>query len=296
MDTVTGDKWLAEKTWLAPAKLNLFLHVTGRRADGHHTLQTAFVLLDHFDELKFRINDSGEIRRHDVKGGIEIDLPVEDLCLKAAKALQAHTGTHYGATVQLKKNISAGAGLGGGSSDAATTLLALNKLWEAGLSRAELIELGRSLGADVPVFVFGENALALGVGDQLQALDYPEQLFCVLVPNIHVSTAEIFSDSSLTRDTPIKTIRGSLQSGQNSDLRNDLEPVTCRRYPAVDQALSWLRKFGEARMSGTGASVFLACDTLGSAEEILHQLPTKFGAEVDGFVARSLLRHPHKSE
>ncbi len=272
-------------TWLAPAKLNLFLHVTGRRSDGYHTLQTAFVFLDRADRLWFDINDSGEINRVDVGGAVAAELPAEDLCVRAARLLQQAAGSGAGATIRLEKNLPAGAGLGGGSSDAATTLIALNQLWQLGFDHEQLMELGRQLGADVPVFIHGKNTLAEGIGDQFQPLDEPVRSYCVLVPKLHVSTAEIFSDSSLTRDTPIKTIRGSLPPG----LVNDLEAVTCRRYPPVGKALAWLRRFGDARMSGTGASVFLACATLGEAEKILHQCP----AGLDGFVAHSLLCHPH---
>jgi 4-diphosphocytidyl-2-C-methyl-D-erythritol kinase len=283
------------ESWLAPAKLNLFLHVTGRREDGYHTLQTAFIFLDYADVLRFVPNESGEITRIDVKGSLAIDLPEEDLCIQAAKLLKAHcklsqrefsTGRRSrGVSIYLQKNLPAGAGLGGGSSDAATTLMALNQIWETGLSRDELMNLGRQLGADVPVFINGKTTLALGVGDEFFPLEVPKQAYCVLIPQIHVSTAQIFSDSSLTRDTPIKTIRGSLPLL----LVNDLEAVTCRLYPKVEKALKWLRNFGDARMSGTGSSVFLACDTLEDAKKVLHQRPEG----VDGFVAHSLLCHPH---
>lgn len=276
---------LSAKNWLAPAKLNLFLHVTGRRGDGYHTLQTAFVFLDYADRMAFEINDSGEITRIDIAGDVKVELPESDLCLSAARLLQAHCGVEQGARISLQKNIPAGAGLGGGSSDAATTLIALNRLWKLNISVDELIQLGRQLGADVPVFLHGENTLAEGIGDIFQPLIVPQQAFCVLIPQIHVSTEQVFSDSSLTRDTPIKTIRGSLPPG----LVNDLEAVTCRRYPLVEKSLKWLRQFGDARMSGTGASVFLACDTLGAAEKIFHQRPEGVG----GFVVHSLLCHPH---
>ncbi len=280
---------LVPETWSAPAKLNLFLHVTGRREDGYHMLQTAFVFLDFADTLQFEPNKSGEITRVDTpaKSGDYrvVDLPEEDLCVKAAKLLQTHCKLSLGARIYLSKKLPTGAGLGGGSSDAATTLVALNRIWETNLSRETLMGLGRQLGADVPVFIHGKTTLAEGVGDKFFPLEVPKQVYCVLIPQIHVSTAQIFSDSSLTRDTPIKTIRGSLPPV----LLNDLEAVTCRLYPEVDQALKWLRNFGDARMSGTGASVFLACDKLEAAKRILHQRPEG----VDGFVAHSLLCHPH---
>jgi 4-diphosphocytidyl-2-C-methyl-D-erythritol kinase len=275
----------APEIWQAPAKLNLFLHVTGQREDGYHTLQTAFIFLNYADQMQFELNDSGEIKRLDVKSGLDLKLPDEDLCVNAAHKLRTVSGITQGVTIRLEKKLPAGAGLGGGSSDAATTLIALNQLWQAGLTREELIKLGRELGADVPVFLHGRTTLASGVGDVFQTLEVPQRAYCVLIPQIHVSTAQIFSDSLLTRDTPIKTIRGSLQPG----LLNDLEAVTCRVYPLVGKTLKWLRQFGDARMSGTGASVFLACDTLGVAEKILHQRPEG----VDGFVAHSLLCHPH---
>jgi 4-diphosphocytidyl-2-C-methyl-D-erythritol kinase len=279
--------------WLAPAKLNLFLHVTGRRDDGYHTLQTAFIFLDYADRLQFEPNNSGEITRVDdpsetgVEGSISHApaLPTEDLCVKAAKLLQAHCKLSRGIRIRLGKKLPAGAGLGGGSSDAATTLIALNQIWETNLSRETLMDLGRKLGADVPVFIHGKTTLAQGVGDEFFPLEVPKQTYCVLIPQIHVSTAQIFSDSSLTRDTPVKKIRGSLPLV----LLNDLEVITCRLYPGVERALKWLRNFGDARMSGTGASVFLACDTLDAAKRILHQRPDG----VDGFVAHSLLCHPH---
>ncbi len=276
--------------WLAPAKLNLFLHVTGRRDDGYHTLQTAFIFLDYYDYLTFELNKSGRITRIDLENSIDLALPEDDLCVLAARLLQQTANVSQGVTIYLRKRIPAGAGLGGGSSDAATVLIALNQLWQAGLSHLELIELARQLGADVPVFVHGENTLAEGVGDLFQPLAVPEQIYCVLIPQIHVSTAHIFSDSSLTRDTPIKTIRGSLPPG----LTNDLQAVTCRQYPVVKQALQYLQQFGEARMSGTGASVFLPCDTLKAAEKIYHEWPARKNGQLNGFVARSLLRHPHK--
>jgi 4-diphosphocytidyl-2-C-methyl-D-erythritol kinase len=284
-----GNQVSVPDTWLAPAKLNIFLHVTGRRDDGYHLLHTAFVFLDFADTLQFEPNNSGEITRVDVAaesgGHMRFELPEEDLCIKAAKLLQAHCKIRRGARIHLRKKLPVGAGLGGGSSDAATTMIALDRIWGTGLSRKELMNLGRSLGADVPVFIHGKTTLAQGVGDEFFPLEVPKLAYCVLIPQIHVSTAQIFSDSSLTHDTPIKTIRGSLPPV----LSNDLEAVTCRLYPEVERALKWLQNFGDARMSGTGASVFLACDTLDAAKRILHQRPDG----VDGFVAHSLLCHPH---
>jgi 4-diphosphocytidyl-2-C-methyl-D-erythritol kinase len=265
----------------APAKINLFLHVVGRRQDGYHLLQTAFRFLEFGDELEIAVRRDGMIRRAaDVPG-----LPAEqDLCLKAARLLQKHSGTELGAEIKLTKRLPMGSGLGGGSSDAATTLLALDRLWETGLGRRRLQELALELGSDVPVFVFGRSAFAEGVGERLQALDLPPSWYVVLVPEAHVSTAEIFSDPELTRNTNLITI-ADFSVGQG---RNDLEPVTCRKYPLVARHLEWLRRFGDARMTGSGACVFCAVATQAQAQNILAELP----AEMRGFASRGLDRHP----
>ena len=277
-----------EAVWLAPAKINLFLHVVGRRDDGYHELQTAFQFLDVYDELRFTLTDDHEIQRRD--SGLPLDLPDEDLCVRAARLLQSEAGIGQGVTIDLHKNLPAGGGLGGGSSDAATTLLALNDLWRLDLNRDELITLGVQLGADVPIFLFGESALAGGIGERLTPLSPPENWYAVLVPAVQVSTAEIFSDSSLTRTPVIKTIRGSLLPA----LHNDLEPVTCKRYPAVAVALDWLKSFGDARMSGSGASLFVAADSQQAAAEIVSQCSKEQGVlECEGIVTRGMNRHPH---
>lgn len=265
----------------APAKLNLFLHVVGRREDGYHLLQTVFRFIDFGDELAFRVRTDGVIRRTTAIPGVPED---KDLCVRAARLLQAHTRSALGADIELVKRLPMGGGLGGGSSDAATTLIALNRLWKTGRSREELQALGLQLGADVPVFVFGRNAFAEGVGERLQAVDPGPAWYLVLVPEAAVSTAEIFSTPELTRNTNAITIT-AFSVGQG---RNDLEPVVCRRYPQVARHLEWLRRYGDARMTGSGACVFCAFGSEAEAVRVLSELP----ADMRGFVARGLDRHP----
>lgn len=265
----------------APAKLNLFLHVVGRRDDGYHLLQTVFRFIDFGDELAFRVRTDGVIRRTTPIPGVPED---KDLCVRAARLLQAHTHCGLGADIELVKRLPMGGGLGGGSSDAATTLIVLNRLWKTGRSREELQALGLQLGADVPVFVFGRNAFAEGVGERLQAVDPGPAWYLVLVPEAAVSTAEIFSAPELTRNTNAITIT-AFSVGQG---RNDLEPVVCRRYPQVARHLEWLRRYGDARMTGSGACVFCAFGSEAEAVRVLSELP----ADMRGFVARGLDRHP----
>lgn len=275
----------------APAKLNLFLHVVGRRSDGYHLLQTVFRFLDYGDELSFRIRDDAVIRRATQLEGV----PEEgDLCVRAACLLQQHTGSRLGADIDLVKRLPLGGGLGGGSSDAATTLIALNRLWKTGLSRAQLQELALRLGADVPVFIFGRSAFAEGIGERLQELFLAPAWYLVLVPEAAVSTAEIFSAPELTRNTNAITIaafsvgHGLNESGHVFTGRNDLEPVVVRRYPQVARHLEWLRRYGDARMTGSGACVFCAFEDEAQAARVLAELP----AGMRGFVARGLDRHP----
>ena len=267
-------------TWPALAKLNLFLHVIGRRDDGFHELQTIFQLLDYGDELRFRVRDDGLIRRS-VLGD---ELPVEDLSVRAARCLQEATGTEAGVDIEVVKRIPVGSGLGGGSSNAATTLLALNRLWCLELDVGKLNKLGLSIGADVPAFVGGRSAYAEGTGELLSPLDLSERWYCVLVPPVCVLTARIFNDPELTRDTPRRTIT-SLLTGE---VRNDLEPVTCRQYPIVGRCLQWLRGFGDARMTGSGSGLFVEVPDRARGLEILAQAPSGCG----GFVARGINRHP----
>ena len=269
----------------APAKLNLFLHVVGRRQDGYHLLQTAFRFLDYADELSLRVRADGAIRRTSALDGVPEE---QDLSVRAAQALQRATGCREGVDIGIVKRLPMGGGLGGGSSDAATTLIALNRLWRTGLRRDRLQQLALTLGADVPVFVFGRNAFAEGIGERLQALRLPPAWYLILAPELAVSTAEIFSAAELTRNTNAITI-AAFSVGQG---RNDLEPVVCRRYPQVARHLEWLRRYGDARMTGSGACVFCAFDNEERARKVLSELP----ADMRGFVARGLERHPLWSE
>ena len=269
------------KTWPAPAKLNLFLHVLGRRPDGYHRLQTVFQFLDLCDELSFAVDESGRVVRDYMLAGVPDD---KDLCLRAARLLQRETGCTGGVRIDLVKRIPAGGGLGGGSSDAATTLLALNHLWGLGLDRPALAELGLRLGADVPVFVHGHAAWAEGVGERLSPLEPPERWYVVLCPPVHVSTASVFRDPQLTRPSPAITIR-DFREGRT---RNDLEAVVRARYPEVEAAIRDLSAFGPARMTGSGACVFLAVEDAAAGEAVLARRP----GGCPGFVARGLNQHP----
>jgi len=271
--------------YAAPAKLNLFLHVVGRRADGYHWLQTAFRFIDYGDELGFSVRDDGVVRRVTELAGVPAEA---DLCVRAARLLKDRARSRLGVDIELVKRLPMGAGLGGGSSDAATTLMVLNRLWQTGLVRAQLQELALELGADVPVFVFGRSAFAEGVGERLAALQLAPAWYLVLVPEAAVSTAEIFSAPELTRNTNAITI-AAFSVGQG---RNDLEPVVCRRYPQVARHLEWLRQYGDARMTGSGACVFCGFETEAQAQRVLSALP----ADMRGFVARGLDRHPLWSE
>lgn len=267
----------------APAKLNLFLHVVGRRPDGYHLLQTLFRFIDLNDTLQFTLREDGAVRRLTEVSGVPEE---QDLCVRAARLLQQETGCRLGVEIALQKRIPMGGGLGGGSSDAATTLLALNKLWKLKLSRERLMELGLQLGADVPVFIFGENAFAEGVGERLQAYPLPDAWYVVLFPPVHVPTAQIFGHPELTRDTNSLTIRAL----PASDLHNDLQSVVCKLYPEVERHLAWLGKYAPAMMTGSGACVFAAFGSEADAQRVLQQLPT----DMRGVVARGLAQHPLK--
>lgn len=266
--------------WPAPAKVNLFLHITGRRDDGYHDLQTLFQFLNFGDYLKFSIRDDGRVNRVTLIHGVE---PQRDITVRAAQALQRHTGCKLGVDIDIEKHIPMGGGLGGGSSDAATTLVALNQLWNLGLSQTQLIDLGRSLGADVPIFVHGQSAWAEGIGEKLRTVDLPEYWYVVIYPGITVSTAELFADPELTRDArPIK-IRDYFEGGAS----NVFEPIVRRRYPTVDAALKWLseheiKSVHPAMMTGTGSCVFAAYADESSArriadlaEQLSEQRPTQ---------------------
>ena len=265
----------------APAKLNLFLHVIGRRSDGYHLLQTAFRLIDLCDWLSFSPRPDGEITLAREIPGVSAD---EHLAVRAARLLQAETGTGAGVAIDLEKNIPIGGGLGGGSSDCATTLAALDALWGLNLGSERLAEMGVSLGADVPFFLYGRNAFGEGIGERLTALELPRAWYVVLVPPVAVSTRAIFAAPELTRNS--KTIKISGFSAGFG--RNDLEPVVCRRHPEVAEHLEWLRRFGDARMSGSGACVFAEF----AAEREARSVHSRMPADMRGFVVRGLDRQP----
>jgi 4-diphosphocytidyl-2-C-methyl-D-erythritol kinase len=267
--------------WPAPAKLNLMLHITGQRADGYHELQTVFQFLDAGDELRFEARNDGEINR--VQGAKSV-VAEGDLTVRAAHALQQISGCPLGVDIHLRKHLPIGAGLGGGSSDAATTLHALNRLWKLGLDKQELADIGLKLGADVPVFVHGFAAFAEGVGEKLTAVDIEQPWYLVITPHVHVSTAEIFQDLELTRDCPTIKIRDLPASGWE----NVCLPVVMRRYPLVKEAMEELGRYAKARMSGTGASVFAAFDSEAEAQAVRSKLPEAWS----GFVAKGLNESP----
>ena len=269
----------------APAKLNLFLHVVGRRPDGYHLLQTAFRMLDRSDTLRFLPREDGQVRLARLLPGVPEE---SDLCVRAARLLQADSGTRQGVTIDLDKHLPMGGGLGGGSSDAATVLLALNRLWDLNLPRQRLQELALTLGADVPFFVFGQSAFAEGVGEDLQPLVLPPAWYLVVEPPVSVPTAEIFSDQALTRNTEIIRMPTFPAGGNGQIGRNDLEPVACKRYPQVAKALEWLMRHGEARMSGSGACVFAGFCGEDEANDALAHAPSGWKA----WVARGLDEHP----
>jgi 4-diphosphocytidyl-2-C-methyl-D-erythritol kinase len=275
----------AVSDWLAPAKLNLFLHILGRRPDGYHELQTCFQFVDLSDEITIEVRNDGQIRRALDLPGVPEDA---DLCIRAARALKEASGARLGAEIRLLKRIPIGGGMGGGSSDAATCLVALNRLWGLNWPPEKLATLGLKLGADVPVFVHGRAAFAEGVGERLTPLYPPrapiEPNYLIIKPNVSVSTADVFQDPELTRNSAPITIHGFLASGG----RNDCLGVVRRRYPEVARALDWLSLFGSARLTGTGACVFLACETKELGQEIIAKLPPEFA----GFLARGLNDSP----
>ncbi len=267
--------------WPAPAKLNLFLHVTGRRADGYHELQTVFQFLDYGDSLYFQPRGDGICRRTDGDETIPADT---DLVVRAARLLSEVSGAGLGADIRVKKRIPVGGGLGGGSSDAATTLVALNRLWNLGIPYDEIAQIGLRLGADVPVFVRAQSAWAEGVGDKLWPIELPEPCYLVVTPPVSVSTAEIFTAPELRRDEPPV----DMEAFRSGATHNSCEPVTRARHPAVGEVLDWLAAHGSARMSGTGASCFVAFDSLRDAERVRDQVPSQWRS----FVAHGLNRSP----
>jgi len=276
-----GEPLGSPQAWPAPAKLNLCLHIVGRRDDGYHLLQTAMQFIDLCDELQFYRRPAGVIER--VAGNA--DIPAEDdLVIRAARLLASHAAIQHGVAIALTKRIPIQGGLGGGSSDAATVLVALNRLWGVGLDEDALAQIGLQLGADVPFFVRGHAAWAEGVGERLTPVDYPESGYLVVKPDAAVSTAAIFQAPELTRNSPITTIRAFL-AGQAF---NSCTETVRSRYPAVSQALDWLQQFGEARLTGTGACVFLAVADEAAAQRLLAQLDARW----QGFAVRGRNESP----
>lgn len=266
-------------TWTlpAPAKLNLFLHITGVREDGYHNLQTIFQLLDYSDEVTLLRRDDGVIRR--TEGLAEVK-PSDDLIVKAAQALKRYTGTTYGADVGVLKRLPVGGGIGGGSSDAATTLLGLNALWGCHLTTDELLDIAVTLGADVPVFVAGHSAWAEGIGEQLTPMELPAIWFLVLHPGVFVSTAKLFSSEVLTRNKSILKMRDFT----DTDIENIFEVIVREQHPEVDLSLNWLSQFSAARMTGTGSCIFAGFNSFEEAEKVLRKMPVKW----KGFVAKAV--------
>ena len=274
-----------ETQWPAPAKLNLFLHVTGRRPDGYHELQTLFQLIDLNDTVSLTVLDDGRIERP--SGPVGVD-PDSDLTVRAARSLQAATGSRAGASIRISKRIPMGGGLGGGSSDAATVLLALNHLWRCGLSVDELARLGLPLGADVPVFIRGSSAWAEGVGEKLVPVELPERWYVVIHPGVSVPTKDVFQSPELTRNSPVITIRAAFGPGDAATTRNDCEPVVRARYAEVADALDWLGKSAPARLTGTGSCIFAGFESAIEAERVAARTPDRWRA----FVARGLNASP----
>ncbi len=270
-----------QREWPAPAKINLFLHVVGRRDDGYHLLQTVFRFLDHGDVLRFEPRSDGRIVLANPLPGVP---PETDLTVRAAEALRAASGVTAGATLHLDKRLPMGGGLGGGSSDAATVLIALNRLWGCGLDSVRLQQIGLSLGADVPIFIHGHAAFAEGVGECFTDVAPPPAWYLVLVPPVAVPTADIFRSPALRRDTPAM----AAPDWKPGVGHNDLEPVACALFPSVAEHLAWLKSFGDARMSGSGACCFVDFREESAARAALAALP----AGMRGFVARGLDQHP----
>jgi len=274
--------WNWDSHWPAPAKLNLFLHVVGRRPDGYHLLQTVFRFIDRADRLHFMPRDDGEIHLATPIPGVPAD---SDLTVRAARLLQQATHCRQGVSIHLDKQLPMGGGLGGGSSDAATVLLALNHLWQTGLTRAQLETLGLSLGADVPIFVHGHNAFAEGIGESFTDVTLPPASYLVLHPAVQVPTASIFGATELKRDT----IAMRPEEWHHGQGHNDLEAVACTKYPAVAEALAWLKtRTPQAMMTGSGACVFAEFSRHDDAAALLAQCP----AILNGWIADGLDQHP----
>ncbi|MCB1776104.1 MAG: 4-(cytidine 5'-diphospho)-2-C-methyl-D-erythritol kinase [Candidatus Competibacteraceae bacterium] len=280
MDAVTPPDAAA---WPAPAKLNRMLRIVGRRADGYHLLQTVFQFLAYSDWLWFDVRADGVIERQGEVAGVS---PDQDLIVRAARLLQRVAKTPLGATIRIDKRVPMGSGLGGGSSDAATVLVALNAYWRTGLAVTELAELGLQLGADVPVFIHGHAAWAEGVGERLTPMTLEEPWFVVLIPACSIATSAIFNEPELTRNSSLLTIADFVEGvGGNG---NDCAAVVYRRYPQVAAAAAWLAQHGVARLTGTGAGVFAAFADAASAVRVLEQIPTDWS----GFIARGCNHSP----
>ena len=274
---------------LAPAKLNLFLHVLGRRPDGYHDLQSVFLCISLFDEIQIEKRPTAQPLT--LSCNVDLGDLQDNLVLRAAALLQERSSTHYGAHVILKKQIPVGAGLGGGSSDAAAVLVGLNYLWSLNFTAAELQQLGAELGADIPFFIQGGDAWVTGLGEQIEPLHLASSWYVVAYPNVVIPTAEIFSDPDLTRDAEPSTIARFLGSGPADVWRNDLELVAVRRYPEVGQLKNWLSRHGAAKMSGSGSAVFLEVASEGKAQAIVAEMPTPWqGFKVAAGGIKSLQR------
>ena len=267
--------------WPSPAKVNLFLHITGRRDDGYHEIQTAFQFLDYSDSLEFQVQQSCAIELLTPIKGVKNE---SNLIIRAAKCLQSHTDSKQGAKISIEKRLPIGGGLGGGSSNAATTLIALNHLWQTKLTTTKLAQLGLTLGADVPVFIYGFAAWAEGVGEELTPILPAEPWYVVIVPDCQVSTAEVFSSQELTRDCEPITISRFL-SGEG---KNVCEGVVLKNYSAISEAVNWLNRYGKSRMSGTGACVFADFDSQIQAQQVLDDLPSHW----QGFIAKGCNQSP----
>lgn len=279
------DSWFnQEDGWPAPGKLNLFLHINGRREDGYHLLQTVFQFFDYGDTLYFETTNNGIISRETDIPGVAAE---DDLIIKAAKILQQVSGTMYGAKISIDKKLPMGGGIGGGSSDAATTLVALNRLWEIGLPTQELAKLGVKLGADVPVFVHGSACWAEGIGEIITPINIDEPWYLIIKPDCEVPTKDIFSDIGLTRDTSCIKMPAFRRG-----LGNDCERVVRAKFPLVSQALDWLSQYGDAKLTGTGSCIFAAYSSKYEAQEVLEKMPEN----MEGIVAKGLNYSPLQSK
>ena len=273
----------------APAKLNLFLHVIGRRPDGYHLLQSVVTLVDYADRLRFRVRGDGVVRRVSELAGVPAD---EDLVVRAARALQAAAGTSLGVDIEVEKRIPMGAGLGGGSSDAATVLLTLARLWSIPLDAEALGRVGATIGADVPFFVYGRPAWVEGIGERLTAIEIPSRWYVILAPPVQVPTRLVFEAPELTRNTEALKMEDFSAQPRGIHFHNDLEAVVILRYPVVREHLEWLGRHGTARMTGSGGCVFAEFESREGARRVIDALP----AEMKGFIARGLEKHPVREQ